>query len=759
MSKLLGAFWSKNESTADRSLSDIKFDPKNILQSGIGGIAKGELFRQKDYTDSLLLEKIDWYVKKMGKWLQLHQTVKYMNAAKKLNVLDLSLPLLRVMEYIMKVMSEKINYVVERLTPNTPFLTIASPPEGMTRSSDMWALISSYGKIREYSEAFDILHKFDLFNRDQAAASPRADLDKTKYKELIKKLKELYNDVNGYNLGGQYYNLTNMETFDPIKENPLPGAKERIVNSYKHMLNPALYIGDEIPIGEESSHGNSSDDPEQDEWNKYFDSLFLKKEPCVSPAANWSDEQWCNAFEKMGKSSVSDDEKVSNENQDKEEWTEEQWDEVFSNLDKEEKPDWDNMSDEQWDRVFDQTSNEAMHIGFGLPGMSQKKPEVEIPDDFHERLTSPDFVAKVKEVENKFGDALSKFFKYVIVDFILLLDRSRNALPVQAWSLVGGISTFRKVTGYTTQRREALINAAMERVDAGKGSWFTEIIIAASELDRKGLRDLINMKTPKTESNKKIFEEAELDPTYAALLDLSAEDDKEKIDAVLKKYTEEENIRIAKIRENSRMEDDEKEKEINKMADNLKKDKKKRKFFQKFDMGITPKVYFQDSFTSVRSFGGNFLEWTNRKGPDYSKIMDMLGKIPIEKGFKFSTLRDKMESLMLKNLGIKKISGAYRMFNGFLGKIWFMLGPVISYAELLVDQSKGLLDKMNQGMQHYAAGYGDFMTIFYTFMNGYMIFFGELVIGYFMFAIKICYLLLRLAKWVIMQVIGKVIKI
>lgn len=238
-------FWQKGT-----SIRNLEIDPKHPLRSGLRGVARAPLFRRKDYTDTMLLDKINWFVTKILKWIYLHQTVTFITAAERIknlanNARVYITPTMK--EYIRNLLLY-INPIVESLTPSAGKIQPIPPPPAGMRSSEMQGVITEVEKLRDYGQAFSILHEFDRFNRRETTVRPMVAVTDKMYENHILALTRLYHVLNGYNLMGAYAKLSDLEQFDPNEEIYFPKAGQRVKNMFNTMLDPRVYVGAPAPV-------------------------------------------------------------------------------------------------------------------------------------------------------------------------------------------------------------------------------------------------------------------------------------------------------------------------------------------------------------------------------------------------------------------------------------------------------------------------------------------------------------------------------
>ena len=236
-------FWQKGT-----SLRDIEIDLKHPLRSGLRGVSKAPFFRQKNYTDSKLLAKIDLFITKIWTWINLHQTVDFNGSiverrariSKGTDVRPYIIPAIR--EIIRNVLLQ-VNPIVETLTPAAGKFNAIPPPSSGARTSDMEGVVKEMEKLLDYRQAFNILHEFDRFNRRETSIRPIAAITDAMYHEQILRLMRLYHVLNGYNTMGAYAKFSDLEGFDPNKEIFIPDAARRVKNGMTALLDPRGYVG------------------------------------------------------------------------------------------------------------------------------------------------------------------------------------------------------------------------------------------------------------------------------------------------------------------------------------------------------------------------------------------------------------------------------------------------------------------------------------------------------------------------------------
>lgn len=239
-------FWQKGS-----SLKDIEIDPKHMLRSGLRGVSRAPLFRRKDYTDSMLLGKIDWFVTKIWTWINLHQTIVFITASERVkNLFDnprvYVSPTMK--EYIRNLLLY-INPIVEALTPGAGKIQpIPPPPAGTSRSDEMAGVITKMEELRDYRQAFNILQEFDRFNRREITVRPIVTITDKMYQEQILRLTRLYHVLTGFNVMGAYAKLSDLERFDPNKEIFFPEKMQRVKNMFSTMLDPRVYVGSPVEV-------------------------------------------------------------------------------------------------------------------------------------------------------------------------------------------------------------------------------------------------------------------------------------------------------------------------------------------------------------------------------------------------------------------------------------------------------------------------------------------------------------------------------
>ncbi len=136
-----------------------------------------------------------------------------------------------------------VNPIVETLTPAAGNFTAILPPSSGARTSDMEGVVKEMGKLRDYRQAFSILHEFDRFNRRETSIRPISAITDAMYHEQILRLIRLYHVLNGYNIMGAYAKFSDLEMFDPNKEIFFPETGRRVKNMFSTMLDPRVYVG------------------------------------------------------------------------------------------------------------------------------------------------------------------------------------------------------------------------------------------------------------------------------------------------------------------------------------------------------------------------------------------------------------------------------------------------------------------------------------------------------------------------------------
>lgn len=409
---------------------------------------------------------------------------------------------------------------------------------------------------------------------------------------------------------------------------------------------------------------------------------------------------------------------------------------------------------------------------------------------------SPDYIAQVDQPLHNFEQLITNFIKYIIVDFLKLLDRSRYMQFIYSWvGIITGYDVWNLNRIQLDKKRQAVLDEAVRRNTHEKGNWLTDLLVEVDKFDDKNVGTLLHIRKPKekefnpiTESDvvkfrrvnpfdkrenvkrfldKFIVKKEEKDKQDEE--QYQSEEDKiaiwlKKIETMPPEEKKEELIKLQKYQDFNRRENELQE-EMNKLSlmdskeDALKEQRKIEKkqeklqrdeeleqiknpsFLQKVTDTTLPHLFHtKKAMTFVRGEAKKVFIYVNKMGPDWRTLMTWISKIPVDQMFDISIIRDKINEHFFSTIGLTKDSGLYSAVNKFLGKLWFIIEPTLGYAKFIIDNIMKLLNlTRSKWIPWYTAIYGDFTNIYMSVFHNIIGMYNQFFIIYISYLTAIIY--------------------
>lgn len=365
-------------------------------------------------------------------------------------------------------------------------------------------------------------------------------------------------------------------------------------------------------------------------------------------------------------------------------------------------------------------------IGIRFPSFPSKKPKEPKPTLEEKKevalvqseIGKADHIAQLDVPLRNVEKIINTFFKYIIADVMTYFDQIRDLFI--GFSGLLGYRFYSQTRKDLDGRRERALNEAEARQKAGQGTWVTETLSIVRKSDNANLFHYIKFakkhpaineepidSIPPVAGEQDDAEQGEL-PVDVAALDASKQallatrpidETTAKTDAHLNTAAKEvdgETLALLKNISEHQMEmearfkaeeDEEKrlaEEEFYNSPEEV--ERRKREELSKYSAiqlrqpkGTSGIINWSKKITSQT------LTKTLNLLPDSAKFVGWMEKIPLTAMFDPTMLRGKIDELVMHRIGFHKGSAIYEGVNTFLDKIWFILSPLIGYANALME--------------------------------------------------------------------------
>lgn len=365
-------------------------------------------------------------------------------------------------------------------------------------------------------------------------------------------------------------------------------------------------------------------------------------------------------------------------------------------------------------------------IGLAFP-FGKKKPaetpltpeEQKTTELVRSELPTTDHIAELDVPLRNLEKIINTFFKYIISDVMTYFDQVRELFI--GWSGLLGKRFHDSTRADLDRRRKRALDEATARQAAGTGSWVTETLTMITRSDQSNLFRFLKS-TKKADDNVTEMppldgatetvaplDTTELEPIKKALLDADPVDSTAKLDAKLETLDSEkdaETIALIKsikeqqdgITKQLRDEKEEKERLEKEAFDNSEEEVAKRKHEEasKYSaIQLKQPKYTEGIINWSKKITSSTLTKTINLMPDSGKLVGWMEKIPLTDIFDPTKLRAKIDEHVMHRIGFHKGSTIYSAANLGLDKIWFILNPLIGYANYLVSIVLKTFDFLN----------------------------------------------------------------
>lgn len=343
------------------------------------------------------------------------------------------------------------------------------------------------------------------------------------------------------------------------------------------------------------------------------------------------------------------------------------------------------------------------------------------------------------------------FFKYMIEFVLMLIMRMKNSFMVIPITFMDRKNYSELKTELDAQQVEAMTEAR-RRMTEGQDNWMDKMLLKEESMtpaefnaifaalkkrtvktdttttddDQTLVKDVIDSQSVLPPSEE---ETDELDETQQSMAKIDPFGSTEEVDRKIDTFNngkndemkalllqmQEEQKEVASMLEEIKAE---KEQENQIALDQAERERRENSFFRN-KLGLVSGVFRKfDVVGRGFNWAGTALTGQVTKYHISQHILDWVGKIPMDKIFDFTTFREKIDSLIFHRLGLHQGSYIYNMGNTMLGKIWFILEPLIRYMNVIIVKvtamQKWLFEKVGTALVEYGGGTVNLLMFLYN---------------------------------------------
>lgn len=379
-------------------------------------------------------------------------------------------------------------------------------------------------------------------------------------------------------------------------------------------------------------------------------------------------------------------------------------------------------------------------------------------------------VSELNHVLSNLEAILSYIINAWIFDSMKIVDRGRYALPIYGIvGMVAGYDTWQLNRRQFDKRRQAVLDEAYRRYRHGDRTWLTILLVKVDILDDTNIYNALHI----SKAKEKIYDPSmdsyvvlfkRINPLASKLTVDSIlkkfsslkEDKQKKYEASLKLRLDDEGNRVKELNgltrvdiglQKKKTEFDKREEEFKKRREalvNIKDETKRLSERRKIEkeqeqlqyeeevlslerkstiqriqeIKPMPEVYHKSSkvWNAIRDWAKPVALKLNKMGPDWRDIYSSIAKVPVDKFFNITFLREKMFSMFSSAVPSNVHHLIVDSLNSFINHIWFIIEPIVSFLEWSTRNALKIMKMFNESrfVQWIEMYYADWTNLYWS---------------------------------------------